>query len=629
MLHKLKITIFMFCVLFCLNSKAQLPFQLSDSRFEAIGSSLMNTINSKPPEVLFGIFTNENNDIYFSMNNNEWFNKILKNETYGVSIDLVSKEKYSCNNNNTEDNTLPLGTVLKPVYKKELALQNISIIRNEIIVKIGKVPINLIGKQFEGNLIICINKNICYYSNFINIDRADLSLLPMGLFTDSLLQENKDNDKLNNPDFFLYTKKIQVEVPFEKGSSNISSLYLQKFYDSVKLQNYKIRKIEIRAYSSIEGSLQSNINLMKLRADAIMKDLSKYEINAKRIKIITAENWLEFFNSINNTPYSNLQKLSKTTIKEKLTSKDLILKLEPLLSKQRKAVITYYLEEKNSESKLEDKAILPEINNAVVKNDFKKAREIQKELFERILDNKFPIDYIKKIEVPKTKEFSAIGNDNEVYKYLLKATSEYEALENFINLRKQDPTNGKINYNICALRFFVIKNGKDKVMMKPLLVEINNLQKLKINTNLIKRMQINYNILKAEIDFEKNNYAGKDSAINNIHDLYEEEDLEDDEVFSLAKFYANYSHNDLAQEIIGDRIEKINTSEDLVFYYLNLLFYNSNIYESDAFQKAILNAINLNKRRWCNFFLPNDKGGASLQLLKYQALKKRYCESCK
>jgi hypothetical protein len=629
MLHKIKGLLFIAIFFFNITSFGQLPFQLKDARLDAITTAFNEVLNEKPPEVLFGIFTDELNDVYFSMNNKEWFNKIIKNESYGIAVDFIAKEKYKCNTVNVVDNRLPLGTILKPVYKKELLQQNNSSSENEFIIKIGSLPTNLVGKEFEGNLIFCIGKNICYYSTFINIDRSELSLLPMGLFTDSLLQENNDNNNLDKPDFFIYSKRIQLEIPFQKSGTTFSSTYLQKFYDSLNVKNLKIKKIEIRAYASVEGSLQINTNLMQLRAEAIVKDLSKYEPNLKRIKIITAENWIEFFNSSKNTANTNLQKLSKEEIKQKLTNTTLSNQLEPSLSTQRKAVITYFIEEKSIANNVKDNLILSGFKSSVDKNDLKKAKAYQKELVERIIDNKLPLEYISKLEVPKTKEFAGLINDNEVYKYLLKATTEYEALNNFIALQKQDPTNGKINYNICALRFFVIKNGEDKTMMKPLFAEINKLQKQNINSNLVKRMLINYNILKAEIDFNNNNYAAKDSAVNSIAFLYNAVDINDEEVYALAKFYANYAHYDWAEQLISPRIDKINTSEDLVFYYLNLQFYNPAIFENEKFQKAILNAVNLNKNRWCKFFSPNDKGGASVQLLQYQALKKRYCESCK
>jgi len=75
-------------------------------------------------------------------------------------------------------------------------------------------------------------------------------------------------------------------------------------------------------------------------------------------------------------------------------------------------------------------------------------------------------------------------------------------------------------------------------------------------------------------------------------------------------------------------MDKVDVSEDLVFYYVNLGFYHPMEYDEDYFRNAILNAINLNPKRFCKFFMPIDKGGASMQLAEYEDLKKIFCENC-
>ena len=42
----------------------------------------------------------------------------------------------------------------------------------------------------------------------------------------------------------------------------------------------------------------------------------------------------------------------------------------------------------------------------------------------------------------------------------------------------------------------------------------------------------------------------------------------------------------------------------------------------------MLNAYNLNKKRYCELFGPNGKGGITFQLLENEYLRKTYCESC-
>jgi hypothetical protein len=615
---------------FYLNAFSQLPYNLVDGRINDDCQSCKDIIQQMPKEVLFGIQINDDGNVYFLMNNIEWFNKLFKNDSYGVSADLVSKDRYACGNNTASDDgnfSLPKGTMLYPVYKPELAKGINALSQGEVFVKIGTVPAALKGKQLEGNLMIMNGNYICHYTNFVNIDRNVWELLPMGLFTDSLIEDNKINAD-GKTDFFTYTKRIQVEVPFEKGSTGFNTGYLKGLYDSLQLTRYSIRKVEVRAYSSIEGPEVLNKQLMNKRADTILHALKKYQHFLPRVKVITAENWLDFFKDIEQSKFSDLKGLSKMEIKQKLTDKTMLAEIEPILAKHRKAVITMYLDEKSGESSISDPYIITEFKKAVDVKDIAKAKAIQKELVDRIMDNKLPVEYMNKLEVPQSKDFASLLNDREVYKYLLKATSEYEALDNFMALKKLDPQNGHINYNICALQFFMWQYGGDTLVSKTLLNDINALPVMGINNNLVQRMRINYYILSCEDDMKVYNYAGKDSALENIRDIYKGLTLTDDEIYSLAKYFTAYSHDDWATEIIIPRIDKIDISEDLVFYFVNLLFYSPDAYGSDIFRKAALNAINLNTKRFCDFFLPADKGGASMQLLEYKVIKALYCDAC-
>ncbi len=580
-----------------------------------------------PREVLFGIDISEKGEVYFSMNNTEWFDKLFRNENYGVSVDLISKDQYSCVNPVSNIGTsLPKGILLPTVYKQALIKGKDVLKKGYVWVKIGDVPAGLTGKQLEGNLVLFNGNYICHYTNFVNIDRNVWSLLPMGLFTDSLIQAPAESEEDN---FFFFTKKLQLEIPFQKSSSSFNSKLVDRFFDSLNLSRFNIQKIEIRAYSSVEGPEKINEVLMKQRADTSLQAVKKYEPAISRIEVHSSENWLEFFDAIRETEFSEMEELSKSEIKEKLTDKAVIGKLEPILSSERKAVVVLYLKSKSSESAIDDNAIFSEFKLAVQMRDLAKARALQQELVNRINDNKLPVEYINRLEVPRTAEFSNLLNDREVYRYMLEATTEYEALENFNALRKLDPANGHISYNTCALRFFLLQHGSDKISYGELHSDINSLRNKEIDISLIKRMLINYYILKCDVNMQSFNYAGKDSAINLIRGTYDSLDLNDADIFSVAKFYSYYSHQEWAMDIVQDRTDKIDADENLVFYHLNLLFFYPASYKTDEFRKATLNAINLNRSRYCRFFDPNDKGGASMQLLNSEIIRSTYCEVCK
>jgi len=607
----------------------QFPFGLKNGiGSEPYCSKCQQTIANKPREVLFGIDIHSNGDVYFLMNNIEWFEKIFRLSSFGVSADIVSKERYNCNVLSSDKETYFIrGQLLKPVYKPELLKDMESLQNGTVYVKIGKLPSNLRSKEIEGNIVILNGDMICYYKNFVNINRNVWQLLPMGLYTDTLLKNSPTGGK-NNNDFFTYSKKVQFEIPFLKNKTTFDKENIKPLYDSLKLKNYNIRKIEIRAYSSVEGSEKTNERLMTGRANSLLEALKQYQPDMRRVNVIIAENWLDFFHDVDNTKFSELQDLTKLIIKQKLTDKRLIDELEPLLKNHRKAVVTLFIEATSKINNPVD-SIISSFTKAIAEKDMATAINIQKKLVDEIEDNKIPVEYLNKLEIPATIDYVAILNQREAYRYLLKVTSEYEALDNFKALQKLDPSNGKINYNICTLRFFIWQFGNDTTIGKYILNDINALEKMGIHPSLIKRMQINYHILKCDEYNKTFQYGKKDSALSFIRNTYKLIPLTDEDIYSLARYFTNYSQSDWADEIIKPRIDKIDVSEDLVFYYINLLFFHSSQYDTDDFKNAILNAINLNKQRYCDFFQPNNKGGASMQLLENKNLKSIYCENCK
>ncbi|MDP4262577.1 MAG: hypothetical protein Q8941_08605 [Bacteroidota bacterium] len=618
------LTTFLFAVH---SAHAQLPYGLVDGRDGDLRcQSCDKLITQMPPEVLFGVDIHEDGQVYFSMNNSQWFEKIFASSTSGISVDIVSKDRYNCNNALQSGSYQLRGHLLRPLYKENFKQNRIDLQDGHVTIKIGTLPPNLLNKELEGNLVIVNGSAICYYTNFVNIDRNVWDLLPMGLYTDTLVNRAVlDTGMQNIP--FTYTRKIQVGVPFSKGKTTFSSNDIKPLYDSLNLKDFIIQKIEIRAYSSVEGPERVNIELMKGRANAMIRALQQFQPSMKRIKIVSAENWLEFFRDIKNSEFRNLSTLSKAEVKLKLLDKAVAEKLEPILAGHRKAIVTIYLDSKTEASGIPGNNIISAFSKAIVGKDIQRARIIQKELVNRILDNKLPEEYLDRLEIPMSRDYCLVLNDREIYKYLLRTTSEYEALENFLQLKKLDPSNGRINYNICTLRFFLWQFG-DSVDTKSLLQDISALEKQGIDNSLIKRMMINYHILKCSEYITRFNYSAKDQSLLFIKNTYPALKLTDEELFSLAKYFSFYAHQDWAEALIGPRIDKIDVSEDIVFYYVNLGFYHPLDYGTDQFKNAILNAINLNRERFCEFFRPINKGGASMQLLENEGLKKMYCESC-
>lgn len=616
------------CFLLCgLNAQGQSGAKLPDVQATTVCTQLEDLIESRPKEILFGLDITPAGEVFFLMDSKEWFDKIFAIAD-GISADVVSKDNYRCGGKVAEPG-LTKGYLLAPRLKKDFAKHMSHDQANMVSLNIGKLPQHLIGKELEANLIITTSGGICYYTSFVNIERALWRLLPMGLYTDTL-----NNQMEIIADTFalepVYSREIQLTIPFAKGKSTFTQEDIQPLLDSINIASNKIRKVAIRAYASVDGPEAINARLMRERAAAITQALKKAEPQLQRIEIRTAENWVEFYQAIQTLNRTGYLSLTKKQIKEKLALPQERAVLDTLLAKHRKAVVTVYLESTNRTIAAATNNWLQEqFTTSIQQKNVQRARLLQKEIVDRITDNRLPLHYLNKLEIPQETYFSPLINDHIMYKYWLNLCAESEALQALRNLRKKDSTNGQINYNICALQMFFWQYASDSVNIPKLKKEILALPKQQVPASLVQRLLMNYHILLSNHYMLQGNYDKKDSALAYIKNNYNALQLKDEDLYSLAKYFSYYSQQLWALEIILPRIDQLGISEDILFYYINLCFYYPETFNQRDFKKVLRQAAAINPKRFCDFFTPNDKGGASIQMLDYAPLQNAYCETCK
>lgn len=581
-----------------------------------------------PKEVLFGIDLHANGDVYFTMSDKEWFNKLFTGAQDGVAADLVSKDQFGCNATPPEDNSVNKGFVLPPVYTADLKKNLKELSPGHLTVKIGRIPPSLAKKELEGNLVIVKNGVVCKYTSFVDIDRSQWALLPMGLYTDTLLNVDVSDDTAKKVQRF-YTKKLQFSIPFSKGKTTYNSSDLQPLYDSLQLKDYSIKSITIRAYSSVEGATQVNNQLQKQRAQSIIKALQQFQSPEIKTTITSSENWIEFYDDIARSPFKELATLGKNDIKKKLLDQALLNQVETYLSNHRKAIITIYLNKRTGLEKTNADTLLTRFKQAIADKKPAQASIIQDAIFERVANGKLPQQYINQLEIPNEKIFSDVKNNQVSYKLLLNITYEYEALEELKEIETVAPANGRVKYNICVLNFHFWQYDSTHIQAPVFLKYINDLPQYGIDASLVKRMLINYHIIMCGLYMDRYEYQAKDNTIEYIYRSYISLPLTDADILALAKYLCYYSHSLLAEQLVEKRVQELDVDEDLLFYYINLKLFTPSSFSQEPVKKAALNAININGPRFCRFFNSTDKGGASFQLLRYDELRPLYCESCR
>lgn len=582
------------------------------------------SFQEKAKEISFGI-KKENDDLYFTVNDEEWFNTLFKNVRDGLAIDVVEKGRYDCSVLVDGEKNIR-GRLLKPVFSSNLKKGIMPIDNNLFRVWVGKIPSDLLGKELEYNILFLGNNTLCRYQTLFNIQAYTWDILDMGMYLDSISFDNRKIGKTVSG-FNVNYKTLLFEIPFKKNKSTYQPSDIQPLYDSLNLNNYNIKKITVRAYSSVEGEEKYNLALQKQRASSIISALQTFQRPSMSTEVLFNENWVGFFEDIQNTEFEYLRNLDKPEIK-KLLESELAGKMEAILSNHRKAIVSLELVYKDFYESMNDEDLVLNFNKSIENNDLVRAVQLQNSLFNRLKYFEISPDILDKLEIPEQLMYVRFLNNRSAYKFQLDERRILITKAELEELLELDKTNKRINYNLVVLKFKMWRFRLINVDYTEFLKEINALKKFGIEQNLIDRMVINYHIIKAERDLQDRKYEDKDESVEFIYDSYDTLSLSDFDYFSLAQFLTYYANLDWAAELLNKKVRSVGVDEDLLFYYLNLTMIDRRLTATEDYKTIILNASTMNKLRYCNLFNSIDKDGVTFQLLEDINLRKGYCEIC-
>lgn len=586
-----------------------------------------SVFKQKPKEVKFSVKKSDEGNLYFIINNKQWFNTLFKNSGDGIAVDIVSKERYNCDVQEVEKQQIR-GKLLPPVYAAVLRRGLKPYGKNLFRVKVGALPEDLKGKEVEFNMLFLCNRNLCRYNTIYDLERYKWDLLDMGMYLDSLTYKNVLNTSNDVDGFKLKHKTLQFIIPFEKNKFDYLPEDIKPLYDSLHLTDFNIKKININAYSSVEGNLDRNIELQEKRANSIVSALQAFQQPTIVTEVSSSENWVEFFNDIPNTDFAYLKDLNKVEIKTKLVG-NLSTELEPNLKNHRKAVIILELEKKDKYKSKSSNELLNLFNNSVVESDIKEALEIQNSIFQKLKNSEIDPSFLNKMVIPQQVKNIVILNKNAVIKFIVKESYLLISYNQLKELEKAFPKDKKIKYNLTVLKFKIWRYNAQKVDEVTFKKEIIALQNYGIELPLINRMLVNYHIIKSEHFLRKGDYANKDKSVNYIYKNYHKFPLSDSDYLSFTQYLAYYSNYEKAITILEKKVKDIEVNEDLLFYYLNLTIIDKNLTKTSNYRTTMLNAVNMNKKRFCKLFNASGKnGGITFQLLEDKFLRGTYCENC-
>lgn len=197
--------------------------------------------------------------------------------------------------------------------------------------KVGKLPREPLNGYHELNLVIIQKGKICrivHFSGKCGVDDV-WDVRKPGI--------NWDTCTYQLP---IQVKALSLEIPFEKGKYQYEAEELQPMLDALQYENIQIQKLEVKAYSSVEGSREVNTRLQQQRAESIVSALTLENQDSVITNIETAENWPFFMEQIaSNEALNELRGISEDSLKLMALDPEWASRMEPFLALQRKAVI--------------------------------------------------------------------------------------------------------------------------------------------------------------------------------------------------------------------------------------------------------------------------------------------------
>ena len=301
--------------------------------------------------------------------------------------------------------------------------------------------------------------------------------------------------------------------------------------------------------------------------------------------------------------------------------------MEPILKNHRKAVLELELQKKEKYSMTADE-LLEKFNTKVSTGDVNEALGIQNSIFDKIKDKAISPDFLKKMIIPKQDKFVKIFNKNSAYRYMLDVRQALIVYNELLELEKLAPKDAEVKYNIVSIKIRLWRFNALDIDDVKLKNQINALKNYGIDSSLIARMMVNFYIINSENLMRKRDYANKDKSVDYINNNYKNISLSDYDYLSLAQFFSYYANLDMAVKLLEKKVKSIDLDEDLLFYYLNLTLVNKELTQNENYRTIMLNAVNLNKERFCKLFNAVEKGGVTFQLLNDEYLRETYCENC-
>ena len=567
--------------------------------------------------------------VYLESDDLKKLKKYLHGAHDGFAVDIIQKKQYPCDGDNIFDYNLnSKGIMLKPMYSAKIFKANEYSNPKEnkykgVVAKLSKKIVPKLGNDYELDLYYIVEGTICkkIIRKYLE-DGGTQALTPLGVYPDTVMNGKRYEISSENLD-------LTFTVPFQQGKSTYDQSDIANFLNALGEPKYTINDISIEAHSSLEGDSNTNAKLQQKRAQSIADAIGKYSNKKFTPTITTDDSWDMFQAQVKGTEFEAIGSGGKFAAKDALRNGTTLSQLEPILSKERFALIkmkvTYDVSGSN-----EQPFVLSQYKKAVDSKKVDTAKMIQAYIIDNILKGRYDAKAFLAIDVPKNPQMaSLLVNKVFVDNHVNHADSIYPGLQNtFADYYKTMADNNYVTYNkiMCDVKLSSVGDAKSiketQKKIDAIYNEKNTPQAVVDNLNL----EFQFRVISAVDTLDAGVFnMDVDNAMQKIKKIVNVKDATAESALKLAYIFVRHGDLKYSMDLLKPYVNDVNAGEQLMFTYISIAAQNQdNIFGRD-FRLAMLNASKLNSTRFCNLFgLPY----LSFQLMDNPLIKQMYCNTC-
>lgn len=601
--------------------------------------------------------------VIFRTPNVEMMMALIDNWRDGLAMEIVSYEPYDCENpeyytqpSRRNNQRLLNGKVLKPLYKRHLKKgfkrtrykwlwrMRKKDMPTHFEIKLGRLPRDLKG-YVELNVLILQKNKLCrvmHLTDWCGKEFKELYEIPY-------------LTKIKHYEFDAGAKyrTLNFTIPFEQGKANYDYSDIKPLIDSLNYDGFEILNASIKAYSSLEGSKELNLNLQERRAKSIIQAMSTRQEDAFDYTVKTEENWAVFEQQIEQEDdLEELRALSREEIRAKLKDRKYASRLEKHLKEQRKADISLDVKVQVTDDNLgsflvgEFLRFQDSVKLQIKEYGYsRKAKafvdtmaNIQGFAYKKIKEGIVDTALFEQFTTPITPDYAVVIKDNLWYSLDLFGSKEDPNWEQQFyyklnNLDARGISSFEIRYDVA--NYLVrnsdkIRRGTDFETLKGLAESLISQAKTDSIKTMCQHLLVNVQVLNAYNNCPRNRRGDTQTmrkSLEYLYDYYSNEPLNDSIIYKMAQFFTWCKQEDLAHKLLHPYAEKKDPLPGNLILFAKLNYYHiEEIHKPDYYEYLMAIRDKLSQSDWCSMFI--GPCNISFQTMDYEPFRDFYCKEC-